>query len=256
MSTLRILAVGSPEDLERISSTLTRAGHSVVEADTLEEASEALSIQRFDAVLLAPDLAPDAIAAFAAKARNFEQASTPAARVSILAIAAGPPASVFVSLPSGIDGIISDELDPDALTEALTNLAQAVAPKSSIAPASPAADLPVLDIEELKAQVAYDDELLVELIDLYLSERVRQSSDMKQALENGQYEHLGNIAHTLKGSLASLHAAAARTNAQTLEFAAKDREDAKCRRLLAVLEHDLDLLEERLTALRQSITSS
>ena len=228
---------------------LMRAGHSVVQAESLEEGSEALLIQRFDAVLLGPGLPADAVAAFTARVKELDETSGAGTHTSILSLSTEPAVS-------GIDGVVPEDTDADALTEAIANLARAIAPQPATAAASSAADLPVLDVEELKAQVAYDDELLVELIDLYLAERVRQSADMKHALEGGELERLSNIAHTLKGSLASLHAGAARANTEALEFAAKGREDAKCRRLLPVLERDLDVLDEHLTALRRSISSS
>ncbi len=51
----------------------------------------------------------------------------------------------------------------------------------------------------------------------------------RTALSAGDYDQLARVAHTIKGSLGSLHAAQARTHAQELEFAAKQGEGSACR---------------------------
>lgn len=53
MSSLRILLVARDErEAEEIGAALTAAGHTALSANSLEEAAEALSLQKFDAVLL------------------------------------------------------------------------------------------------------------------------------------------------------------------------------------------------------------
>ena len=53
MKSLRVLLVGKdPGQGERISSLLSGAQHAVLPASGLEEAFEALEVQKFDAVLL------------------------------------------------------------------------------------------------------------------------------------------------------------------------------------------------------------
>jgi HPt (histidine-containing phosphotransfer) domain-containing protein len=59
------------------------------------------------------------------------------------------------------------------------------------------------------------------------------------------------VAHTIKGSLGSLHAARARSHAQELELAAKRRQEDVCWTSLAALESDLAELEQELLVLRQ-----
>jgi HPt (histidine-containing phosphotransfer) domain-containing protein len=110
----------------------------------------------------------------------------------------------------------------------------------------------IFDPEELKAQVAYDYDLLIEVIDLFLSEQITQMTDMQGALANEEYDRLYLIAHTIKGSLASLHAGVGRLRAEELESAAKERNHERCLHLLLVLKRDLETLEPALLHLRDS----
>lgn len=74
---------------------------------------------------------------------------------------------------------------------------------------------------------------------------------MRDALLGGQFDLLSRLAHTIKGSLSSLHAMRARAHAQELEYAAKERNEDACWSSLAALEADLAELEPELLALRQ-----
>ena len=151
---------------------------------------------------------------------------------------------------------MSETIDPEALTLAIAKLANAVCAEHPTVNPERENDLPVLDVDQLKEQVAYDDELLVELIDLYFTERARQSIEMKEALAERDYERLSRIAHTIKGSLGSLHAIAAKADAQNLELSSKDRDGVKSERFLEALERSLDTLEGHLVAVRKSISPS
>jgi two-component system, sensor histidine kinase and response regulator len=155
---------------------------------------------------------------------------------------------------SGIDGVVTESMDADALTLAIARLASAIGsdrPATKVPHLAP--ELPILDVEELQAQVAYDSELLVELIDLYLSERSRQSEEMAQALNANDFGALSRVAHTIKGSLGSLHAHAARSTAQNVELAARDLDGPRCQDFLPHLERQLDELERHLLAVKQSL---
>jgi len=101
-------------------------------------------------------------------------------------------------------------------------------------------------------QVANDRELSVEIIDLFLSEEPSQIAEMQRALAARDYNSLYVTAHTIKGSLGSLHAALARFHAEALESAAKKQDEPGCERSLSDLKHDLETLEPQLLNLRDS----
>lgn len=229
---LRLLLVeGDPQEAERISSALVNANHTVLPATNFQEASEALDIQRFDAVVLGRALHAQEMGEFTSKLRALERSQRASAQTPV------------VSLP--------EPFEPATLTSAVSNLLRAVGGNTEVASAA-CPDLPVLEPDGFLDQVAYDRDLLVEIIDLFFSERERQIPDMENAVAAGEFDRLQRVAHTIKGSLGSLHATRARWCAQSLETAAKERKSAECRQLLASFKQELDRLEPELLALRNS----
>jgi len=113
-------------------------------------------------------------------------------------------------------------------------------------------NLPVFEREKFMEQVAYDRELSIEIIDIFLSEQGGQLADMQRALSAGDYRQLYETAHTIKGSLGSLQAALARFHAEQLESAAKNDNYQSCVKSLAALEGVLKVLEPELLSLRES----
>jgi HPt (histidine-containing phosphotransfer) domain-containing protein len=135
---------------------------------------------------------------------------------------------------------VNENCDPDCRYEG------AERPKSS------SAELPIFEPEEFCAQIANDCDLIVEIIDVFLVEQRQQMTEMRQALASGDYERLARVAHTMKGSLGSLHAPRARSALQELELAAKQQLEQECTSALVVVEHNLQSLEAPLLALRES----
>lgn len=251
---LRILLIGNAEMTERIHSLLERAGHSVVGVPDFAEATEALLVQRFDATVLTPGLPEAEIAEFTSAVRELDRRAANG-RTAVLTTASNWSDGMQPPSGSGIDEIVPESIDADALTLAIARLAAAVGTDGGAASPQLAPELPVLDVEQLKEQVAFDSELLVELIDLYLSERRKQSEEMAAALAAKDWPQLSRIAHTIKGSLGSLHASAARITAQNLEYAARDGEGAKCADFLPYLERQLDELEIALLEVKRAETA-
>jgi CheY-like chemotaxis protein/HPt (histidine-containing phosphotransfer) domain-containing protein len=255
LNSLRVLLVdGDARKSQIISGRLAGANHTVLPASGLEEASDALCNQKFDAVLLGSPLPADGVADFTGKLRTLEMTQRLSSRTPILSISADlrDECAWQPSEDVGIDGYLSERFEAKALMAAVASLARMVcAPKDpegrSISP-----NLPIFEPEKFKAQVAYDRNLLIEIIDLFLSEQLIQIAEMHQALVNRDYDRLYLTAHTIKGSLASLHAAVGRLRAEELEAAAKDHDQQHCEQLLSVLKSDLATLEPALLRLRDS----
>src|SRR5581483_103750 len=183
---LRLLLVeGDPREAERISSALVNASHTVLPATNFQEASEALDIQRFDAVVLGRALHAQEMGEFTSKLRALEHSQRACAQMPVL------------PLP--------EPFEPGLLANAIGNLLRAVGGNTQ-ATSSGCPDLPVLEPEGFLDQVAYDRVLMVEIIDLFFAERERQIPDMENALAAAEYDRLQRVAHTIKGSLGSLHA--------------------------------------------------
>ena len=253
MSALRVLLISSETaESERICSVLERAQHAVLPVPDFAEAAEALLIQKFDAVLVTPTVPASAISEFIANLRQAEKNGRNQTRTPVLSI--GQSASPATAENHGsIDAYLPERFDPAAFAKTVENLANALAQadQSSDGAAS-APDLPVFDVSAFEAQVAYDRDLMVELIDLFLEERTQDLTEMTDAVASGNLEQLMRAAHTIKGSLGSLHASLARYRSQELETAARIGNHQACISLLSALEEDLNELEPRLLSLRDS----
>lgn len=257
MNSLQFLLVDSdPGQSDRITSALAGASHTVLRTDGLAEASNVLLTEHFDAVLLGSGFPADALTAFAAKLRQAEQKERSRNRIPVLSfVAESTEPAEALRCGTVCDGYLQEPLDAEALTDAVTSLAHAVrnaaqAPVPVIVLAAQN-DLPVFEPAKFEEQVCNDPELMVEIIDLFLQECSGQIQEMRASLASRDYVGLSRMAHTIKGSLASLHAARARQRAQELETAAgrEDGHDA-CDQLCAALERDLAALEPKLLALR------
>lgn len=252
MDTLRVLLIEkSPEESERISAVLEQANHEVLPARCFADACQAVQIEKFDAVLVGSPAA-DGVAEFTAKLRELERRQHKGGRTAILSFqgADNDTRSNCAVVEPGIDGYLPREFEPATFSNVVDRLAHAVARPQQASEAGAISDLPVFEPEEFEAQVAHDRELMVEIIDLFLAERGEQVNEMRRAMAAGDFNRLSRAAHTIKGSLASLHAPQARAHAQALECAAKEHEEQVCRFSLAALEQDLDVLEPYLLSLR------
>ena len=254
LNTLRVLLIDADARQSRlISSRLAGANHTVLPATGLKEAAEALCSEKFDAVVLGSPLPADGVADLAGKLRSLEMDRSASSRTAILSVSR----DVFdgsawqPSQDLGIDGYLSEGFEANALSAAVTSLTRVVCTANE--PASgPAPSLEIFDPEKFKAQVAYDLHLLVEIIDLFLSEQITQIAGMQEALANEDYGRLYLTAHTIKGSLASLHAGAGRLRAEELESAARECDHQNCVRFLSALKRDMQTLEPALLQLRDS----
>lgn len=252
MNTLRVLVVDqNQEKAERLAGVLANANHSALPATGLEEACEALFVQKFDAVLLGSPLPAEGVAEFAAKLRQLERAQRGGGRTPILSVASEiPNGAEWCSSGTEVDGYLVQSFHPTSLWEAVRSLSAVNADSKQDRELS--GELQVLDAHGLREQMGFDRDLIVEIIDLFLSEGPQQVIEMREAMAAGELERVGRLAHTIKGSFSTLHAAIARSHAQQLESAAKHRGAGQCRELVSALEYDLELLEPRLLSLRNS----
>ena len=254
MSSLRVLFVDrDARESEQICSALSGASHLVLPASSLNEAGEALSLQKFDAVLLGRSVISDGLQEFGAKLRQLEQTQRSMDRVPILCISSEPQASSVASPETGgiVDAYLPEPFEPAAFADAVSNLAKAVSRGASVHDVA-GAELPVFELSEFQEQVGHDPELAAEIIDLFLSESDHQVPAMRDALTRGDYAQLRPLAHTIKGSFGSLHAPRARSRAQQLETAAAQENAELCKPLLDALEADLEALKPELLKLRAS----
>jgi two-component system sensor histidine kinase/response regulator len=255
VDTLRVLLIeNNPGESQRISLLLEGAHHAVLPLHDLKEAAEALEIQKFDAVLVPSDAPDKELKPFTAKLRQLEQNQRSAVRTPILSVSPEVPidAGWLETHETSIDGYLPERFEPAVFAKAVESLAGSLLRASSSTPQSSAEPqtLPRFDPDGFQEQMAYDHELAVEIINLFLGECVDQVAEMRQALASGNLPSLSRIAHTIKGSLGSLHAPRSRFYAQELELAAKNGEGRVCGPFLDKLIQELEALRPELIHLR------
>jgi two-component system sensor histidine kinase/response regulator len=251
---LRVLLIeNDPGESQRISSLLESAQHAVLPLTGLDDAAEALEIQKFDVILL-PSGAPDQeLKSFTAKLRQLEQNQRSAVRTPILSVSAEVPkeAGWLETHETSINGYLPERFEPAAFAKAVESLAGSLRASSLTAQSAAGPhSLPRFDPAGFQEQMMYDRELAVEIINLFLGECVDQVAEMQEALASGNLPLLSRIAHTIKGSLGSLHASRSRFYAQELELAAKRGEGESCGPLLDKLIQELAALRPELIHLR------
>lgn len=252
---LRVLVIERHLDkLRRINTILEGAHYEVLSAGSFAEANEALQVQRFDAVLVGSPANSKEQAEFTAGLRNIERDRGVLTKTPVLLCSNSMPSDVWQPTnEDGVDAYLPEEFVAATFTDAVLRLAKAVSPAIKMTGQTSGSDLPIFEPEKFQQQVAYDKDLLVEIIDLFLGERPTQVNEMRASLAASDFTRLSRVAHTIKGSLGSLYATQARVHAQELESAAKCADAQVCSFCLAVLEQDLNALEPRLIALRNSV---
>lgn len=252
---LRVLLIeNDPSESERISLLLESAQHAVLPLNGLEEATEALEVQKFDVILM-PSGAPDQeLKSFTAKLRQLEQNGRSALRTPILSVSAEVPGNAgwLETHEASIDGYLPARFEPAVFAQAVEALAAGVTKGGSEPQSAEWENLPRFDPAGFQEQMMYDRELAVEIINLFLDECVDQIAEMQQASIDGNLPLLSRAAHTVKGSLGSLHALRSRSCAQELELAAKHGESGRCGPLLDRLIGELAALRPELIRLRDS----
>ena len=232
MSSSRVLLV--EEDAaraQRISAALQTNGSRVLHAGSFAEAREALSIEQFDLMLISSD-----------------QAAVLARELSPIAKRLSPPVllAVYGECETKLcDAVISASLPPSELPGEIDRIRK-LRPTDQDRAAS---ELPEFDRDAFHEQMAGDSDLMKEIIAIFFDESASQLKSLENALQSQEFPKASRLAHSLKGSLGSLHAAQARYWAQALEAAAASGDSSRCGRYLSALEDSISALQPRLKEL-------
>ncbi|MFO0896925.1 MAG: PAS domain-containing protein [Pirellulales bacterium] len=243
-----LLAEDSLVNQKYAVALLGKRGHEVVVAADGRQAVNRALAERFDVVLMdvqMPEL--DGLAA-TAEIRRYEREI--GGHLPIVAMTAhAMQGDRERCLAAGMDGYVSKPLRPEEFLPAAERAAEgleALAPTAAAAPAAaPSEDL--VDWARARARVAGDEDLLAELIDVFLVEFPRSRELLQQAADSGQAPVVGRISHTLKSSFGHFGAGQAAEAAQRLESAGYagtltnsqqflDQLDSAARQVLPVLE--------------------
>ena len=104
----------------------------------------------------------------------------------------------------------------------------------------------VFNRQALLQRVEGDEELLEEMLDIFLEYTPPQLEEIRQAIQTGDAPGLQGRAHSIKGAAASISAEAVQEAAGQLEQAGKNRDLGQAGGLFEALSREFSRLEESL----------
>jgi signal transduction histidine kinase/CheY-like chemotaxis protein/HPt (histidine-containing phosphotransfer) domain-containing protein len=256
-------------------SILEKRGHMVQPVNNGREALAALACEHFDLVLMdlqMPEM--DGLEATAA-IRQIEQQK--GGRIPIIAMTAhAMKGDRERCLEAGMDDYLAKPVDAKALMEMLerwrptvsqdraghiqhadtNNYQQIIAHQTTISDESmellpPATH--IFDVEGLRARVEGDAELFEEMIELYLSSSPLLLTEIESAVACRDGEKINRAAHTLKGVLKNMCAAACASAALELELIGKAGNLERAPQSLGSLKQEYQRLQSVLTCVATGI---
>jgi two-component system, sensor histidine kinase and response regulator len=229
---------------------LETRGHTVVVAGDGRETLAAFDRESVDLVLM--DIQMPEMDGFAATAAIRERERLTGGHVPIVALTAhAMKGDRERCLASGMDGYASKPLRVDELLEVIARLVPvataAAVPAGSAAPVPPEqpAEM-VFDRVAALARVEGDEELLRNMIRLFLAQAEKLLPEIRSAGERDDGKTLERSAHKLKGSMGSFGADRAFAAALRLEVMGRNGECARAKEACLDLEREVDCLREAL----------
>jgi len=246
-----LVAEDNPVNQVLIVRLLEKLGHTSFLAANGEEALRAYEAQVFDAVLMDVQMPlMDGLAATAA-IREREARDPSRRRVPIMAVTAfALRGDREKCLAAGMDDYLTKPIKPADLAVALKRLC--ADERSAATPAASASGEPAavegFDFFVALSHVGGDRALLDELLDIFAEDAPVRMDAIRRAITGGDLQVLMREAHTLKGALKVLGAAAAAGLALDLERLAGHGDLSGARAVCAALDRSMGRLTQELLA--------
>jgi two-component system, sensor histidine kinase and response regulator len=198
---------------------LEKQGHSVVVASNGKQALQAMEQQQFDLVLM--DVEMPEMSGFEVTAAIRERERETEKHIPIVAVTAhAMKGDMEKCLEAGMDFYLAKPINSAELFEVIAKVSGKPRNSYDLLPPQELNE-PVLDKPALMNQVGGDGKFVRQLADLFLTESQDQLSALEKFLEERDADGIARCAHSLKGSLGSLHAARASKAALDLERLAR-----------------------------------
>ena len=245
-----LLAEDSPVNQKLAVRILEKRGHRVRIAGNGREAVEASAAESFDVILM--DVQMPEMNGFEATAAIREREASHGSHTRILAMTAhAMKGDRDRCLEAGMDGYIAKPIHASELIQAVELPEGAVL--AEIAPAAMEdGPLQARTYQELVSHFENDEELTTTLIDLFVENVPQQLTALAGALERGDIRMIGQIAHTIKGTVLNFAAEPAGNAALRLEMIARAGDLAGAQAGAEELERELERLQATLLAFRET----
>jgi two-component system, sensor histidine kinase and response regulator len=145
-------------------------------------------------------------------------------------------------LAAGMDSYLPKPIHTQQLLDCIELLTGSKGETPLEAPPSPGAKEEILDKKAILAAFEGDNELIREVIALFLQECPRQMTAIREAVESYDSQRIFRAAHLLKGSLSNFAAAGAFQSAQYLEKLGREGDISKVAGAYRMLEEQVSLL--------------
>ena len=229
---------------------LEKMGHRVTEAHDGAAAVAAHAAHAYDAILM--DMQMPVMDGLEAT-RAIRARETGSRHVPIIALtgnAMGGDRDRCIA--AGMDDYVSKPIEVAALVAALDRQTAGCGIASPAPAAAAAGDAKAVPAEYNRAEAlnraAGDEELLAQIVGIFLQETPALLENIGTYLDAGDHERAFRAAHTLKGSSANLSASAVSSAARTLELAARHGDIGAARAAYPQLQSATAVLVERLAA--------
>jgi CheY-like chemotaxis protein len=248
-----LLAEDNAVNQRLATSLLKKRGHQVVVVGNGREALNALDDgPPFDAVLM--DVQMPEMDGFVATAAIRAREAGSGVHTPIIAMTAHAlKGDRDRCLAAGMDGYVTKPLRPQELFDALEGL-----PVASVAGASAAGSIAepvVFDRAAALERMGGDEDLLKELVGLFLHECPRRTAEIREALTRRDAAKLRQAAHTLKGSVGNFVAWEVFEGARQLEAIAHEQDWEHAEEAWATLEAAIDRLKPAMAQVCQATAS-
>jgi PAS domain S-box-containing protein len=243
-----LLAEDNPVNQKLAVRLLEKWGHVVLTADNGQRALEVLeSTPQVDLVLMDVEMPRLNGLEAVAEIRKNEQES--GRHVPVIAMTAhAMKGDRDKCLSAGMDDYISKPIDAEALATALVRWANAEQSEEKNVTNTPADEASVFDRAGALAIADNSEELLGEIIGLFLETYEQILARIRGSLASGDAQQLAESAHEMKGVLANLAAEKSRRQALLLEQVGKQ---GRCQEAVLEVEKLEDNLRELVGTLRQ-----
>jgi two-component system, sensor histidine kinase and response regulator len=216
---------------------LEKQGHRVSVAHTGLEAVEAISRQRFDAVLM--DVQMPQMDGLEATALIRQQEQGTGRHLPIIAMTAhAMKGDRERCLAAGMDAYVAKPIQPKELLAAIVTLAPVTQPATPAENSTSASD-EVLNLAEAMEHVGGDESLLMELAAIFIEIHAAQLTELRAAIARRDEACVSRLAHTIRGALGNFEARAACAAAFRLEQIGREGQWSSAHEAIALLEEKI-----------------
>jgi CheY-like chemotaxis protein/HPt (histidine-containing phosphotransfer) domain-containing protein len=232
---LRILLAEDNRINQRVAlHTLEKQGHRVVVVGDGQAALTALAQAPFDLVLM--DIQMPILDGMAATAAIRAQEQTQGTHLPIIAMTAhAMRGDRERCLAAGMDGYVTKPLKTADLAAAIAQLPPVSSLETRVV-------TPPVDISATLQSVGGDQNLLVDLFEIFQQDYPKQLAELRDAIGVGDAERVTQVAHSLKGAVGYFGAQTVHALAYRLETMAHQAELEGASSVLQQLERELERL--------------